>query len=52
MKTKTYITPDIKQIVIAPTPLLGESLGRSETTVTNDNQVFSRQSSWNEDNEE
>ena len=53
MKAKTYIAPDIRQIVIATGHLLGESLGRSETTVTNDSQVFSRRSSgWNEDDEQ
>ena len=53
MKEKKYIAPVTNIVKLAPQVLLGESLGRSETKVTNDNQVFSRRSSsWEEDSEE
>ena len=53
MKAKKYITPDIRKVSLDSQDLLGESLGRSETKVTNDNQVFSRRSSfWDEECDE
>ena len=54
MKAKPYITPTCKKtITFVKGRLLSESLGRSETKVTNDNQVYSRRASfWSDDEEE